>query len=164
MEIVMSQQKIKNPKYYLHSCKLQRGTTIIEGVVAIFVLSFGVLALMLAQITAVNTSINAANQGEITRAVQNLVEEMRSHPKIILQEKEDANGNKIQFFNKNYSNYATDEMTVCSNRINVHLVNAKLIECTIGEDGTVKVTWGGQALNNNETPDNFSYSLTAGQS
>ncbi|MCO6520127.1 MAG: hypothetical protein J6582_03710, partial [Snodgrassella sp.] len=66
----MSQHNIKKTQYNsLYAYQMQQGTTIIEAVVAIFVLSFGVLALMLAQITAVNTTINAANQSEVTRAV-----------------------------------------------------------------------------------------------
>jgi Tfp pilus assembly protein PilV len=164
MEIVMSQQNIKKTKYCLHAYPLQRGTTIVEAVVAIFVLSFGVLALMLAQITAVNTSINAANQSEVTRAVQNLVEEMRSHPNLTIQEISDANGVKVQSIAKDYSQFATNNLNNCSNRLNVHLVNANLNTCTISTDGQITVTWGGQSLDKNDKDDEFSYSLTAGQS
>ena len=45
MEIDMSQKNIKNVKYHLHNYKFQQGTTIVEAIVAIFVLSFGVLAI-----------------------------------------------------------------------------------------------------------------------
>ena len=51
----------------------QKGSTLIEAVVAIFIMSFGILALMLAQVNSVNVSINSANQSEVTRAVQNYV-------------------------------------------------------------------------------------------
>lgn len=160
----MSQLEIKKSKHNLYNCKLQQGTTIVEAVVAIFVLSFGVLVLMLAQINAVNTSINAANQGEVTRAVQNLVEEMRSQPKLVIREKSDANSTKIQFIGKDYSDYATDDINTCSARLNVHLINTTLNSCVINANGNVEVSWGGQSLGNNDTTDKFSYSLTAGQS
>jgi type IV pilus modification protein PilV len=164
MEIVMSQQNIKKTKYCLHAYQLQRGTTIVEAIVAIFVLSFGVLALMLAQITAVNTSINAANQSEVTRAVQNYVEEMRSYPKLTIQEKLDGQGNKIQSIAKDYSQYAINNTAICANKLDIHLVNANLNTCIINTDGQITVTWGGQSLSNDDTNDEFSYSLTAGQS
>ena len=165
MEIDMSIKNIKNVKYHLHNYKFQQGTTIVEAIVAIFVLSFGVLALMLAQITAVNTSINAANQGEVTRAVQNLVEEMRSQPKLVISERlDDAKLAKIQFIVKDYSEYATTDINVCSARLNVHLINTTLNNCEINANGNVRVTWGGQSLNDNDKTDVFSYSLTAGQS
>jgi len=160
----MSQLEIKKSKHNLYNCKLQQGTTIVEAVVAIFVLSFGVLVLMLAQINAVNTSINAANQGEVTRAVQNLVEEMRSQPKLVINEKLDANSTKIQFIGKDYSEYATTDINTCSARLNVHLINTTLNSCVINANGNVEVSWGGQSLGNNDTTDKFSYSLTAGQS
>ena len=169
----MSQKNIKNVKYHLHNYKFQQGTTIVEAIVAIFVLSFGVLALMLAQITAVNTSINAANQGEVTRAVQNLVEEMRSQPRLVINERLDAKSNKIQFIGKDYSEYATTDINICSARLNVHLINTTLNSCEINANGNVSVTWGGQFLNDNDKTENdndndktdvFSYSLTAGQS
>lgn len=163
----MSQHHIKKTKYRLHACQSQRGTTIVEAIVAIFVLSFGVLALMLAQITAVNTSINAANQSEVTRAVQNYVEEMRSRPGLLITESIDANNTKIQYITKDYSQYATENMGTCSNKLNIHLINANINSCTIDPDGKITVTWGGQSLGNDnasDASDEFSYTLTVGQS
>lgn len=157
----MSQPKIK---YCLHAQKKQNGTTIVEAIVAMFVLSFGVLVLMLAQITAVNTSINAANQGEVTRSVQNLIEKMRSNPILSISEKKDENGNKIQYIAKNYSNYATTDLVTCSNRLSIHLINAEISRCIIKATGEVEVNWSGQTLNNETDVDEFSYTLTAGQS
>lgn len=157
----MSRPKLK---YCLYAQKKQNGTTIVEAIVAMFVLSFGVLVLMLAQITAVNTSINAANQGEVTRSVQNLIEQMRSNPILSISEKKDENGNKIQYIAKNYSNYATTDLATCSNRLRIHLINAEISSCTIKATGEVQVNWSGQALNNENSVDEFSYTLTAGQS
>ena len=51
----------------------QKGSTLIEAVVAIFIMSFGILALMLAQVNSVNVSINSSNQIEVTIAVKNYV-------------------------------------------------------------------------------------------
>ena len=75
----------------------QKGSTLIEAVVAIFIMSFGILALMLAQVNSVNVSINSANQSEVTRAVQNYVEEMRAKAKISL--KESKNNSSIILIN-----------------------------------------------------------------
>lgn len=147
----------------------QNGSTIIEAIVAMFVLSFGVLALMLAQITAVHTSVNAANQGEVTRAVQNYIELMNSQPKISLEVTEDAQKNKIFTLKKDFSDFNNKN---CSALLNINLTNAKVKSCVI-KDGQITVTWWGQILNKDDdnNDDNnlndknlFSYSLTAGQS
>ncbi|KEQ00759.1 hypothetical protein SASC598J21_014470 [Snodgrassella alvi SCGC AB-598-J21] len=146
----------------------QNGSTIIEAIVAMFVLSFGVLVLMLAQITAVHTSVNAANQGEVTRAVQNYIELMNSQPRISLQETKDASKNKIFFLKKDFSNFNNKN---CSVLLNINLTNAKVKSCVI-KDGQITVTWWGQMLNKDDKNDDkdlndknlFSYSLTAGQS
>lgn len=146
----------------------QNGSTIIEAIVAMFVLSFGVLVLMLAQITAVHTSINAANQGEVTRAVQNYIELMNSQPRISLQETKDASNNKIFSLKKDFSNFNNKN---CSVLLNINLTNAKVKSCVI-KDGQITVTWWGQILNKDDKNDDkdlndknlFSYSLTAGQS
>ncbi|ORF00014.1 hypothetical protein BGI15_01195 [Snodgrassella alvi] len=142
----------------------QNGSTIIEAIVAMFVLSFGVLALMLAQIAGVNTSINAANQGEVTRAVQNYIEVMNSEPKISLQEKEDQAKNKILYFKKDFSGFNDENLTSCTKKLNIHLTNSKVSSCKI-KDGEITVEWGGQMINkdDNVNDNKFSYSLTAGQ-
>ena len=144
----------------------QNGSTIIEAIVAMFVLSFGVLALMLAQITAVHTSVNAANQGEVTRAVQNYIELMNSQPKISLEVTEDAQKNKIFTLKKDFSDFNNKN---CSALLNINLTNAKVKSCVI-KDGQITVTWWGQILNkdddnnlNDKNKNLFSYSLTAGQ-
>ena len=146
----------------------QNGSTIIEAIVAMFVLSFGVLALMLAQITAVHTSVNAANQGEVTRAVQNYIELMNSQPKISLEVTEDAQKNKIFTLKKDFSDFNNKN---CSALLNINLTNAKVKSCVI-KDGQITVTWWGQILNKDDKNEDqnlndknlFSYSLTAGQS
>lgn len=154
--------------YSSNKFQRQNGSTIIEAIVAMFVLSFGVLALMLAQITAVHTSVNAANQGEVTRAVQNYIELMNSQPKISLKETEDALKNKIFTLKKDFSDFNNKN---CSALLNINLTNAKVKSCVI-KDGQITVTWWGQILNKNDdnNDDNnlkdknlFSYSLTAGQ-
>ena len=144
----------------------QNGSTIIEAIVAMFVLSFGVLVLMLAQITAVHTSVNAANQGEVTRAVQNYIELMNSQPKISLEVTEDEQKNKIYTLKKDFSDFNNKN---CSALLNINLTNAKVKSCVI-KDGQITVTWWGQILNkdddnnlNDKNKNLFSYSLTAGQ-
>lgn len=149
--------------YSPNKIQRQKGSTIIEAIVAIFVLSFGVLALMLAQITAVQTSINAANQAEVTRAVQNYVELMNSQSKISLQVTKDKEENKIFVLKKDFSDF--DDKDCSKNKIKINLTNAKVKSCVIN-NGQITVTWLGQILKNDDKNDNnlFSYSLTAGQS
>lgn len=151
--------------YSPNKIQRQNGSTIIEAIVAIFVLSFGVLALMLAQITAVQTSINAANQAEVTRAVQNYVELMNSQSKISLEETKDKDENKIFALKKDFSDF--NDADCSKDRIKINLINSKVNECRIN-NGQITVTWRGQTLNKDDKDlDNknlFSYSLTAGQS
>ncbi len=133
----------------------QRGSTLVEVIVAIFVMSFGVMALMLAQINSVNVSINSANQSEVTRAVQNYVEEMRAKSKISIKETEDSNGSKIISVNRDYSSFQTAD---CKTVLNVNIVNGSISSCSISADGTIEVKWGATASDSS-----FSYKLQAGQ-
>ena len=149
--------------YSPNKIQRQNGSTIIEAIVAIFVLSFGVLALMLAQITAVQTSINAANQAEVTRAVQNYVELMNSQSKISFEVTEDNEKNMIFALKKDFSDF--NDGNCLTDKIKINLTNAKVESCVIN-NGQITVTWRGQILKNDDDDDNnlFSYSLTAGQS
>ncbi|MCO6503923.1 MAG: hypothetical protein J6568_00660 [Snodgrassella sp.] len=140
----------------------QTGATLIEAVVAIFVMSFGVLALMLAQINSVNVSVNSANQSDVTRAVQNYVEEMRAKPELTLKETKDSESNKILFLHKGYNNFAS---TDCKADLNINLINSTVTSCTISPEGKIKVTWGdqAQAKEGSGTSNDFVYTLQAGQ-
>ena len=134
----------------------QKGSTLIEAVVAIFVMSFGILALMLAQVNSVNVSINSANQSEVTRAVQNYVEEMRAKAKISLKETNNNNSKVLMSF-KNYSNFHSSN---CVANLNLNLINDEVISCTITNDGLITVQWGDKVTNPDQS---YTYKLQAGQ-
>ena len=134
----------------------QHGSTLIEAVVAIFIMSFGILALMLAQINSVNVSINSANQSEVTRAVQNYVEEMRAKAKISLKATT-SNNSIILISVKNYSDFQSPN---CTANLNLNLINDEVTSCTITSDGLITVQWGDKVAN---TGQSYTYKLQAGQ-
>lgn len=134
----------------------QKGSTLIEAVVAIFVMSFGILALMLAQVNSVNVSINSANQSEVTRAVQNYVEEMRAKAKISLKESNNNNSRVLMNF-KNYSHFQSNN---CAANLNLNLINDEVVSCTISNDGLITVQWGDKVSNPDQS---YTYKLQAGQ-
>lgn len=134
----------------------QHGSTLIEAVVAIFIMSFGILALMLAQVNSVNVSINSANQSEVTRAVQNYVEEMRAKAKISLKATT-SNNSIILISVKNYSDFQSPN---CTANLNLNLINDEVTSCTITSDGLITVQWGDKVAN---TGQSYTYKLQAGQ-
>ncbi|MDF7675912.1 prepilin-type N-terminal cleavage/methylation domain-containing protein [Neisseriaceae bacterium ESL0693] len=141
----------------------QQGSTLIEVIVAIFVLSFGVLALMLAQLGAVNTSINAANQAEVTRAVQNYIEIMRAEPKMAARAFSHGSGKeetRVSYLVFDYSNFNTSGND-CVNKLGLHLSNTPTIsKCEI-KNGQITVSWQGQNNRSDDQNDNnFTYSLS----
>lgn len=146
----------------------QKGSTLVEVIVAIFILSFGVLVLMLAQINSVNISINAANQNTVTNAVQNYVEYMKANVSISLKEKEDSEENKIVYTFRDYSKFKSDN---CVKKLNIKLINSAVTECKITADGKVTVKWreesdasaGSDASDASDASSDFSYTLQAGQ-
>lgn len=62
----------------------QRGATLIEALIAIFVLAFGVLALMVAQLRSVGSVQEAGNQTVVAQAAQTLMEGMLTNPELSL--------------------------------------------------------------------------------
>ena len=134
----------------------QHGSTLIEAVVAIFIMSFGILALMLAQVNSVNVSINSANQSEVTRAVQNYVEEMRAKAKISLKATT-SNNSIILISVKNYSDFQSPN---CTANLNLNLINDEVTSCTITSDGLITVQWGDKVANPDQS---YTYKLQAGQ-
>ncbi len=155
----MAKNKIRYPKVLRKS--LQQGSTLVEAVIAIFVMSFGVLALMIAQIGSVNISINSANQSEVTRAVQNYVEVMRANAKISLKERVDTKGNSFVYVAKDYSKFSSSS---CAQALNINLINSEIQSCTITADGVVKITWGNQQrVSDTSNNNDFSYTLEADQ-
>ena len=137
----------------------QLGSTLVEAMVAIFVMSFGVLTLMIAQISSVNVSINSANQSEVTRAVQNYIEVMKAGALISLKEETDKDGNKYIYIAKNYSNFASSS---CGKQLNIKLINSEIISCVITEKGEITVKWGDQnRVSDSSSNNDYTYTLKA---
>ena len=83
----------------------QRGATLIEVMVAIFVLAFGVLALMVAQLRSVSSVQEAENQTVVAQAAQTLMEGMLVNPVVSV-----VGGSA----NKDYAAYAQgDVLALC---------------------------------------------------
>ena len=148
----------KQPKNF----STQQGSTLVEVIVAVFVLSFGVLSLMLAQLNAVNTSINAANQAEITRAVQNYIEVMRAQPQIAV-ETQDVNNKKVSFLVHRYGQFNTAKSSNCISDLGMKLTDSVISACNI-KNGVITVSWQGHGVNSNssetDAANNFTYSLS----
>ena len=83
----------------------QQGATLIEVMVAIFVLAFGVLALMVAQLRSVSSVQEAENQTVVAQAAQTLMEGMLVNPVVSV-----VGGST----NKDYAVYAQgDVLALC---------------------------------------------------
>lgn len=161
-------QKFKNQnQIYYQTLKkyFQQGSTLVEAIVAMFILSFGVLALMLAQVNSVNVSINAANQNTVTNAVQNYAERMRAKAAVSLKTKTDVNNNEIGYSYKDYSVFKTTDKTRCANALNINLINSKVTECKITDKGVITVKWSEESNTSasSATTSDFSYTLQADQ-
>ncbi|WP_304333791.1 type IV pilus modification protein PilV [Conchiformibius steedae] len=61
----------------------QRGSTLIEVMVSVFLLTFGVLGLMAAQIRSVGSISEAESRSTIAQAAENLAEAMQTNPQIV---------------------------------------------------------------------------------
>ncbi|MFD1244813.1 type IV pilus modification protein PilV [Paralysiella testudinis] len=85
----------------------QQGATLIEAMVAIFVLAFGVLALMVAQLRSVSSVQEAENQTLVAQAAQTLMEGMLVNPTLEVS----ASG----VTSRDYAAYAKgDVLTYCA--------------------------------------------------
>lgn len=65
------------------SFRQQRGTTLIEVIVSVFLLTFGVLGLMAAQIRSVASISEAESRSTVSQAAEMLAESMLSNPEVI---------------------------------------------------------------------------------
>lgn len=84
----------------------QQGATLIEVMVAIFVLAFGILALMVSQLRSVSSVQEAENQTLVAQAAQTLMEGMLVNPVLSV-----VDGST----NKNYDAYAKGNvLTYCA--------------------------------------------------
>lgn len=77
----MNQKPIFQPKF--HSPQSIRGSTLIEVMISVFLLTFGVLGLMAAQIRSVASIGEAESRSVIAQAAENLMEGMQVNPQIL---------------------------------------------------------------------------------
>ena len=85
--------------------KLQSGMTLIEVLIAMFVLAIGVLALMAVQLRTVSNVRESENQTTVAQITQNLIEGMLINP--TLSEETDTAGDKTSRYKKSYDAYIT---------------------------------------------------------
>ncbi|WP_455030203.1 type IV pilus modification protein PilV [Neisseria sp.] len=85
--------------------KLQSGMTLIEVLIAMFVLAIGVLALLAVQLRTVSNVRESENQTTVAQITQNLIEGMLINP--MLSEETDTAGDKTSRYKKSYDAYIT---------------------------------------------------------
>lgn len=85
--------------------KLQSGMTLIEVLIAMFVLAIGVLALLAVQLRTVSNVRESENQTAVAQITQNLIEGMLINP--TLSEETDTAGDKTSRYKKSYDAYIT---------------------------------------------------------
>ena len=83
--------------------KLQSGMTLIEVLIAMFVLAIGVLALLAVQLRTVSSVRESENQTTVAQITQNLIEGMLINP--TLSEETDPAGQKTSRYKKSYDAY-----------------------------------------------------------
>nr|WP_311457972.1 type IV pilus modification protein PilV [uncultured Neisseria sp.] len=83
--------------------KLQSGMTLIEVLIAMFVLAIGVLALLAVQLRTVSNVRESENQTTVAQITQNLIEGMLINP--MLSEETDTAGEKTSRYKKSYDAY-----------------------------------------------------------
>lgn len=88
--------------------KLQSGMTLIEVLIAMFVLAIGVLALLAVQLRTVSSVRESENQTTVAQITQNLIEGMIINP--TLSEETDTAGEKTSHYKKSYEAYLTPEL------------------------------------------------------
>lgn len=98
--------------------RYQQGATLIEALVAIFVLAFGVLALMAAQLRSVVSIQEAENQTIVATAAQTLMEGMLANPYV-------GSGATAGQSIKSYNHYNRGNLaTVCGTAVGINYVDA----------------------------------------
>ena len=63
---------MSNHKFLLKPIHLNRGSTLLEVLISVFIMAFGIMALMLAQLKSVGNVREAEMQTRVAQAVQNL--------------------------------------------------------------------------------------------
>nr|WP_281174483.1 type IV pilus modification protein PilV [Stenoxybacter acetivorans] len=141
----------------------QKGSTLIEVMISIFVLSFGVLVLMVAQLRGVSSVQEAGNQTVVAQAAQNLMESMLTNPVLIAPTNDATVAAKDYSFYENLwtgiksNNNCNDNYTggqtydrngmaniqLChfKNEVNANLTNIEDINLDVKPDDTLEIKW-----------------------
>lgn len=163
----------KNRKKNILNNKQVQGATLLEVLVSVFIMAFGIMALMLAQLKSVGSIREAEMQTRVAQAAQNLAEGMLSNPDVRVKI-EDAtqytayvksanlnlagsvgitqcNGTRISVITCHHNNFEAD--------LRRALPGASAISYIIDRNGTITVSW--KEVNDSDTFD-FSYTLQVG--
>lgn len=118
-----------------------RGSTLLEVLISVFIMAFGIMALMLAQLKSVNNVREAEMQTRVAQAVQNLSAGMLSSPDVINNLGSASNINtKLQYTKYNTAAWvsvnntspATDPAVCGAANANAAVTNDGFIACIKG--------------------------------
>lgn len=155
------------------------GSSIIEVIVSIFLLTFGILALMAAQIRSVSAIRDAENRTLISQAAETLAEGMRVDPTMsgninsgvtvkytkYKQDKKSVSGDvkAYQALDSNNNSSLKDIQIANFENALKQIPDISDITYTISDDAegaTITVTWKMKAMNNNNNNDiEYTYQL-----
>ena len=117
--------------------KLQSGMTLIEVLIAMFVLAIGVLALLAVQLRTVSSVRESENQTAVAQITQNLIEGMLINPTLSKEKEVDKiTGEETPRYKKSYDAYINDDTKQGICRLNISnkkLANNKLAQAQIDQ-------------------------------
>ena len=110
--------------------KLQSGMTLIEVLIAMFVLAIGVLALLAVQLRTVSSVRESENQTTVAQITQNLIEGMLINP--TLSEETDTAGEKTSRYKKSYDAYLKSDSKQTA-KFEAKMTKAQLAQAQIAQ-------------------------------
>ena len=110
--------------------KLQSGMTLIEVLIAMFVLAIGVLALLAVQLRTVSNVRESENQTTVAQITQNLIEGMLINP--TLSEEIDTAGEKTSRYKKSYDAYLKSDSKQTA-KFEAKMTKAQLAQAQIAQ-------------------------------
>ena len=110
--------------------KLQSGMTLIEVLIAMFVLAIGVLALLAVQLRTVSNVRESENQTTVAQITQNLIEGMLINP--TLSEETDTAGEKTSRYKKSYDTYLKSDSKQTA-KFEAKMTKAQLAQAQIAQ-------------------------------
>ena len=110
--------------------KLQSGMTLIEVLIAMFVLAIGVLALLAVQLRTISNVRESENQTTVAQITQNLIEGMLINP--TLSEETDTAGEKTTRYKKSYDTYLKSDSKQTA-KFEAKMTKAQLAQAQIAQ-------------------------------